>query len=100
MNTKLSGMKLQPRIGFFTAYLEEIGAQFARILKAIQPSIRRVLWVVVGETVVVLSVFLVYVFILFFSNNSYRFVSIFLLIILVSNILAKIVSKFIETYND
>lgn len=93
-------MKLQPRIGFITAYLEEMGVEFARILKAIQPSIRRVLWVVAGEAVISLSIFLVYVFILFFSNNSYRFVSIFLLIILVSNILAKIVSKFIETYND
>lgn len=100
MNTKLSGIRLNRKFGSITAYFDEISAEFVRILKVAQPSVKRVLWVVVGEAVISLSILLVYVFTLLFSHTSYRFVSIFLLIILVSNVLAKIVSKFIETYND
>lgn len=100
MNTKLSEIRLNRKFGSITAYFEEISAEFVRILKEARPFVKRVFCVVVGEAVISLSIFLAYVFVLIFSHTSYRFVSIFLLIILISNILAKIVSKFIETYND
>lgn len=97
MNIKLLEIKSNQKIGYVIAVYF---AKLIQITKLIQPSVRRVFLVMVGEIIVILSGFFVYSFFFLFSHTSYRFVSVFLLVILSSNILAKIVSKFIETYND
>lgn len=100
MSTKLLEEKSDRLVSIFADYFDGIKGEIAHRMIEIKPFLRRVFWVIVGEVVISLSIFFGYVFILLFSHTSYRFVSIFLLIILSSNILAKITVKFIESYND
>ena len=51
---------------------------------------RRALLLAVATFVIAIGLVAVYLFVLYFFNTSYRFVSIFLLLILISNLLAKI----------
>lgn len=59
---------------------------------------RRMLYILSSIIVIGAAFFASYFFINLFFHTSYRFVSLFLLFIMVSNILAKISIKYIKTY--
>lgn len=58
--------------------------------------IKRISWIASGLAVVGIAVVASYFFINLFFHTSYRFVSLFLLFIVISNVLAKIVIKYLN----